>query len=101
MRCRVWPVELQELHGLGTWPWPEQRRQEGMMEMDLGGLGIRREGGLVVVFSELRDGFLLVFSFSSFKGRRDCRCGRFCAVAFLVVDGDWTCVACLGSRCRE
>lgn len=37
---------------------------------------------------ELRDGFLLVFSFSSFKGRRDCRCGRFCAVAFLVVDGD-------------
>lgn len=39
--------------------------------------------------------------FSSFQGRRDCRCGRFCAVAFLVVDGDWTCVACLGSRCRE
>lgn len=37
MRCRVWPVELQELHGLGTWPWPEQRRQEGMMEMDFGG----------------------------------------------------------------
>lgn len=56
---------------------------------------------MVVVFLELRDGFLLVFSFSSFKGRRDCRCGRFCAVAFLVVDGDWTCVACLGSRCRE
>lgn len=28
-------MELQELHGLGTWPWPEQRRQEGMMEMDL------------------------------------------------------------------
>lgn len=54
-----------------------------------------------VFFLELRDGFLLVFSFSSFKGRRDCRCGRFCAVAFLVVDGDWTCVACLGSRCRE
>lgn len=63
--------------------------------------GIGREGGLVVVFLELRVGFLLVFSFSSFKGRRDCRCGRFCAVAFLVVDGDWTCVACLGSRCRE
>lgn len=96
-------MELQELHGLGTWPWPEQRRQEGMMEMDLGGLGIRREGGLVVFFSlflifELRDGFLFDFSF---KGGRDCRCGRFCAVAFLVVDGDWTCVACLGSRCRE
>lgn len=30
-------MELQELHGLGTWPWPEQRRQEGMMEMDFGG----------------------------------------------------------------
>lgn len=53
---------------------------------------------MVVVFLELRDRFLFGFSF---KRRRDCRCGRFCAVAFLVVDGDWTCVACLGSRCRE
>lgn len=63
-----------------------------------GGLGIGWEGGLIVVFSELRDGFLFDFSF---RGRRDYRCGRCCAVAFLVVDGDWTCVACLGSRCRE
>lgn len=51
-----------------------------------GFLGIGWEGGLmVVVFLELRDGFLFDFSF---KGRQDCRCGRFCAVAFLVVDGD-------------
>lgn len=61
------------------------------MEMDLGGL-------VVSFFLELRDAFLFGFSF---KRRRDCRWGRFCAVAFLVVDGDWTCVACLGSRCRE
>lgn len=42
-------MELQELHGLGTWPWPEQRRQEGMMEMDFGGswdwAGGRVDGG--------------------------------------------------------
>lgn len=66
-----------------------------------GVLGLGGREGWWCLFSELRGGFLLVFCFSSFKGRRDCRCGRFCAVAFLVVDGDWTCVACLGSRCRE